>query len=338
MDTTQLAVIAVALGLFFNFSNGFHDASNIVSTIVSTRAMSLHKALMMTATLVFVGSVTIGTSVARTIGGGIVRLDIVEPVDIVAAVTAASAWNIITWVLAIPSSSSHALMGGLMGAAFHTGGVRAVHTESVIVIFLVIFAAPPVGFACAWAVTRMIMGMFADSHPAVAGRVLRRLQNVSAALLALSHGANDAQKTMGIISMTFLVIARQNLPSASRAADAAEFGVPPWVIVTSSLALSLGMLVGAGRIIRTVGTRFFRIKPHHGLGATAASSAVVYACTLLGFPVSTTHIASSCVLGSGAAQRASAVRWALARDIALTWIVTLPASGAIAYLLAALLE
>lgn len=336
MDSLVSAGAVVVLGLLFNFTNGFHDASNIVSTIVASRSMSLKAALFMTAALVFIGSATVGTSVARTIGEGIVRLGAVDCLDIMAAITAAIVWNVFTWILGIPSSSSHAIIGGLIGAAFLRGGIDAVNTVSVIRIFLVILVAPPIGFAASWGVTRILMDLFADMHPGVAGPILRRLQNVSAGLLALSHGANDGQKAMGLIAMALATTLMKAPPAIP--GPGPVFAVPWWAVLGCSAALALGMLSGGGRIIKTVGSRLYRIKPHHGTGAMATSSAVVYACTLLGFPVSTTHIASSCVLGSGAAHRVSAVRWTLAREIFLTWIITLPSAGALAYGLSSIMH
>lgn len=338
MGILEPVTVTVALGLLFNFSNGFHDASNIVSTIVSTRSMGLSAALAMTAVLVLAGSALLGTSVARTIGEGIVDIDVITQAGVASAVAAAVSWNILTWALGLPSASSHALIGGLVGAALAEGGPAAIHLWSLAMIFAVILAAPPLGFACAFFMTRAVMHLFKDMSPNTAGPLLRRLQVASGALLALTHGANDGQKAMGLITMAIVVSGRAG-PVRAWALNLGDpgFMVPAWVVWSCSLFLALGMFTGGGRIIRTMGTRFYRIRPHHGLGTMLSSSLVVYACTLAGFPVSTTHIASSGVLGSGAAERLGIVRWGLAGDILITWVLTLPTSAALAFLLTAVL-
>lgn len=339
MGTVELAYVTIALGLIFNFSNGFHDASNIVSTIVSSRSMSLRSALIMTSILVFVGSLLLGTAVARTIGEGIVAVDSVTAHGIIAAVAAATAWNVMTWFIGLPSSSSHALIGGLIGAAIQHAGIGSIQFKSVLIIFAVIMVSPPLGFISAYYLTRMIFRVFRHMHPTPAGAVLKRLQIFSAAMLAMSHGTNDAQKAMGLITLSLVTLSRVD-PAAMAGiyGGGTTFTVPVWVMLACSIALSLGMLSGGERIIRTVGTKFYKIKPVHGFGAMLSSACVVYLCSILGFPVSTTHIASSGVVGGGSAQRLSIVRWGLTKDIFLTWLFTIPSAAGLAYILAAILE
>lgn len=339
MGTVELAYVTIALGLIFNFSNGFHDASNIVATIVSSRSMPLRSALIMTSILVFLGSLLLGTAVARTIGEGIVAVDSVTSHGIIAAVAAATVWNVMTWFIGLPSSSSHALIGGLIGAAIQNAGIGSIQFKSVLVIFAVIMVSPPLGFISAYYLTRMNFRIFRHMHPIPAGVLLKRLQIFSAALLAMSHGTNDAQKAMGLITLSLVTLSRADPAAmASIYAGGSTFSVPVWVMLACSIALSLGMLSGGERIIRTVGTKFYKIKPVHGFGAMLSTACVVYLCSILGFPVSTTHIASSGIVGGGSAQRLSIVRWGLTKDIFLTWIFTIPSAAGLAYILAGILE
>jgi inorganic phosphate transporter, PiT family len=341
MGTMEVAYVTIALGLFFNFSNGFHDASNIVTTIVSSRSMTIRSALIMTALLVFLGSLIFGTAVAKTIGQGIVGIDSMTVTGIIAAITAATAWNILTWVIGLPSSSSHAIIGGLMGAALQISGVNSIQWPSVLLIFGVILISPLLGFTSSFYLTKMNFRLFRHVHPVTATRILKRLQILSAAMLAISHGTNDAQKAMGLITLSLLVLFRydpQAMAQFYSPGPGGAWAVPMWVILACSLALSLGMLTGGNRIIKTMGMKLFKIKPIHGLGAMLSTALVVFICSLFGFPVSTTHIASSSIVGGGAAQRLGIVRWGLAKDLLLTWLFTIPASGGLAYLLALILK
>jgi PiT family inorganic phosphate transporter len=341
MGMTELAYLTIALGLFFNFSNGFHDASNIVSTIVSSRAMSVRNALIMTALFVFLGSFALGTAVAKTIGESIVNTGSMTVGAIIAAVTAATAWNLFTWAVGLPSSSSHALIGGLIGAALNVSGVSSVEWKSVIVIFGVILASPLLGFVCAFHLTRLNFRIFRHFNPVKATGMLKKLQIFSGAMLAISHGTNDAQKAMGLITLSLLVLHRHDPSAMGRfytPVPGETFAVPFWVILACSFALSLGMLSGGKRIIRTVGMKLYKVKPVHGFGAMLSTASVVYLCSLFGFPVSTTHIASSGIVGGGAAQRLGIVRWGLTKDILLTWIFTIPVSAGLAYLISMVLH
>ncbi len=341
MGTMEVAYLTIGLGLFFNFSNGFHDASNIVTTIVSSRSMTIRSALIMTALLVFLGSLIVGTAVAKTIGQGIVGIDSMTITGIIAAITAATLWNILTWVIGLPSSSSHAIIGGLMGAALQISGVNSIQWMSVLLIFGVILISPLLGFISAFNLTKLNFRLFRHVHPVVATRMLKRLQIISAAMLAISHGTNDAQKAMGLITLSLLVLFRYDPATMAHfytPGTGGAFVVPIWVILACSLALSLGMLTGGKRIIKTMGMKLFKIKPIHGFGAMLSTSLVVFICSLFGFPVSTTHIASSGIVGGGAAQRLGIVRWGLAKELLFTWIFTIPASGGLAYLLSLVLK
>jgi len=341
MDIIHVAYIVIALGLFFNFSNGFHDASNIVTTIVSSRSMNIRNALIMTALLVFFGSLILGTAVAKTIGQGIVSIDAMTIGGIIAAIAAATAWNILTWVIGLPSSSSHAVIGGLMGAALQTSGLNSIEWKSVLVIFGVILISPLLGFISAFNLPRLNFRLLRHMHPVVASSILKRLQIFSAAMLAISHGTNDAQKAMGLITLSLLVLYRHD-PTAMAMlytpGPGGLFVVPTWVILACSFALSLGMLSGGKRIIRTMGMKLFKIKPIHGFGAMFSTALVVFLCSVFGFPVSTTHVASSGIVGGGAAQRMGIIRWGLAKDILLTWLITIPASAGLSYLLSFILN
>ncbi len=277
-----------------------------------------------------------GTSVARTIGEGDRDIDVITRRG-----SPRRCPRRVVNILTRPSACRRRLRtrhGCLVGSALAEGGPAAIHLWSLAMIFAVILAAPPLGFACAFFMTRAVMHLFKDMSPNTAGPLLRRLQVASGALLALTHGANDGQKAMGLITMAIVVSGRAG-PVRAWALNLGDpgFMVPAWVVWSCSLFLALGMFTGGGRIIRTMGTRFYRIRPHHGLGTMLSSSLVVYACTLAGFPVSTTHIASSGVLGSGAAERLGIVRWGLAGDILITWVLTLPTSAALAFLLTAVL-
>jgi PiT family inorganic phosphate transporter len=259
---------------------------------------------------------------------------------IIAAITAATLWNILTWVIGLPSSSSHAIIGGLMGAALQISGVDSIQWKSVLVIFGVILISPLLGFISSFHLTKMNFRLFRHVHPVAATRFLKKLQIFSAAMLAISHGTNDAQKAMGLITLSLLVLFRYDPASMAQFYSpdpGGAFVVPGWVILACSLALSLGMLTGGKRIIKTMGMKLFKIKPIHGFGAILSTAMVVFLCSFFGFPVSTTHIASSGIVGGGAAQRLGIVRWGLAKDLLLTWLFTIPASGGLAYVLSLVL-
>jgi inorganic phosphate transporter, PiT family len=314
------ALIGVAL--LFDFLNGLHDAANSIATIVSTRVLRPHYAVMWAAFFNFIAFLFFGLHVAETIGKGIVEADIVTPAVIFAALLGAISWNVITWVLGIPSSSSHALIGGLLGAGVTKAGLPAVVWSGVIKTTLGIFLAPMLGMATALLLMLVVAWLFRRATPSGADKVFRRTQLFTAALYSLGHGGNDAQKTMGIIAV--LLYSQGMLGGA--------FHVPFWVVLSCQAAMGLGTLMGGWRIVHTMGSKITRITPGQGVCAELGGSIMLFSATWLGIPVSTTHTITGCIIGVGAARRASAVRWGVAGNIVIAWIITLPAAGAIAAL------
>ena len=322
-DVVLVIVVITALG--FDFTNGFHDTANAVSTAVGTRAMSPRFAVALAAILNFVGAF-ISLKVAATIGKGIVDSGVVTPTVIFAALIGAITWNLVTWWYGLPSSSSHALIGGVVGAAIAAAGTGAVEVsglvDNVIIPGLV---APVLAFFVAGAAILIAYLVVGRNRPGPVARGFRYGQLVTSSLFALAHGTNDAQKTMGII--TLALIANGNLPADS-------FEVPTWVIVSSASAIALGTWSGGWRIIKTMGTRIIKMDPAQGFAAQGTGAAVLFSATALGYPLSTTHVISGAVMGSGAAKSVSAVRWGIAGNILTAWGLTLPAAaiiGAVAY-------
>jgi PiT family inorganic phosphate transporter len=325
MGSDVILVIVVVTALAFDFTNGFHDTANAIATSVSTRAMSPRFAVALSAVLNFAGAF-ISLKVAATVGSGIVEAGAVTTTVVFAGLVGAIAWNIATWWAGLPSSSSHALIGGLIGSAFAADGASAINGDGIIEKVLVPAAVAPVlAFVVAAVAILTIYRMVGGLRPGPVNRGYRLGQIVSGSMFSLAHGTNDAQKTMGII--TLALIAHGDLPADS-------FDVPFWVIVSSAAAIALGTYTGGWRIIRTMGSRIIKMDPAQGFSAQGAGSAVVLTATHLGFPLSTTHVISGAVMGAGAAKRLSAVRWGLAGNIAVAWVLTLPAAatiGAIVY-------
>ena len=320
MDSDVILVIVVATALAFDFTNGFHDTANAVATSVSTRAMSPRAAVGLAAILNFAGAF-ISLEVAATIASGIVEADEITETIVFAGLIGAIAWNLITWYFGLPSSSSHALIGGVAGAAFVAAGPDAVLGEGLIEKVLVpALVAPIIAFLCAGMAILIIYRIVGRLRPGPVNRGYRLGQIVTGSLFSLAHGTNDAQKTMGII--TLALIAHGNLP-------ADEFDVPFWVIASSATAIALGTYSGGWRIIRTMGSRIIKMDPAQGFSAQGGGAAVILTASHLGFPLSTTHTISGAIMGAGAARRLSAVRWGLAGNIALAWVLTVPCSGAI---------
>jgi PiT family inorganic phosphate transporter len=314
MEVTLIAVVVLAL--FFDFTNGFHDAANAIATSVSTRALTPRAAVLMAGVLNFAGAF-ISIKVATTVGTGVVKSDVVTINVVLAGVTGAIVWNLITWALGLPSSSSHALIGGVAGAAIGAAGFDAVLWPGVIEKILLpslvsIFA----GIALAGLLVLAILWVFRRFHPGPVNRVFRRLQIGSAAFVALTHGTNDAQKTMGVIALALVA-----------ANPGSEFHVPLWVIASAALAMGLGTYAGGWRIIRTLGRRVTHLEPYQGFAAETATASILFTTAHFGFPVSTTHTITGSVLGAGAARKVSAVRWGIARSILLAWVFTFPAAG-----------
>jgi inorganic phosphate transporter, PiT family len=320
MGDDVVLVIVVATALAFDFTNGFHDTANAIATSVSTRAMSPRTAVAMSSVLNFVGAF-ISLKVAATVASGIVDAASITTTVVFAGLIGAIAWNLATWWLGLPSSSSHALTGGVVGAAFVADGPSAIFGDGLVEKVLVPgLVAPILAFTVAALAILVIYRMVGNVRPGPVNRGYRLGQIVTGSMFSLAHGTNDAQKTMGII--TLALIAHGDLPADS-------FDVPFWVIASSAVAIALGTYTGGWRIIRTMGSRIIKMDPAQGFSAQGAGAAVVLTATHLGFPLSTTHVISGGVMGAGAAKRLSAVRWGLAGNIVLAWILTLPAAAAI---------
>lgn len=318
MDTLHLLLILLALALAFDFVNGFHDSANVVATIIASRAMSARGALALAAVANLAGPFLLGVSVAETIGSEVAKAQAVTIAVVLAALLSASLWNIVTWYAGIPVSSSHALIGGIVGAATAGSGPAAIEGAGLLKVAVALLASPVLGFVAALAVMHATRRFLRNATPK-ANLTLSRLQIATAAALALSHGANDAQKTMGIIALGLLTLGFTH-----------TFVVPWWVIVLSATAIALGSLAGGFRVIRTLAARFYRIRPIHGFASQLASALVILAASVAGGPVSTTQVVSLSILGAGAAERKSKVRWTVFGEIALAWVLTLPATGLLA--------
>jgi len=324
-----LLVIFIAVALIFDFLNGFHDSANVVASTIASKAMSPRVALSISALTNFLGPFMFGVAVATTIGTEVVTEEAVTIPTALAALLSAIVWNLLTWWFGIPSSSSHALIGGFVGAALAGFGVDAIQLDGITKVLLALFLSPFLGFILAYLVLHFILLIGRGFSPRV-NEVFRRGQWITTITLGLSHGTNDAQKTMGI--MTFGLVAFGVLD---------EFVVPTWVIAASAGAIALGTAFGGWRLIRTMGAGFYRIRAVHAFSSQIASTAVILGAALLGGPVSTTQVISSSIVGAGSAERANMVRWGLAGQIAMAWILTIPATvilgGAFYLLLAAIL-
>jgi PiT family inorganic phosphate transporter len=324
VDVSLTLVAVVAVALFFDFTNGFHDTANSIATSVSTRALSPRAAVLSAAVLNFAGAF-VSFEVAATVAKGIVDADAVTLDVVLAGVVGAITWNLITWYLGLPSSSSHALIGGVAGSAIAAAGFDVVKWEGLYEKVLIpSLAAPLIGFFGALLLTVAITWTIRRRHPGVVNRVFRRLQLVSGGFVAFTHGTNDAQKTMGIIALA--LVASGHLDS--------DFGRPPvWVIVSAAAAMAAGTYAGGWRIIRTLGQRVAKIDPPQGFAAQTATATILWFTGTIGFPVSTTHTVSGSVAGAGASRRLSAVRWGVAGNILVAWLLTLPCAGAVGALM-----
>ena len=304
----------------FDFLNGLHDAANSIATIVSTRVLPAKYAVMWAAFFNFIAFAVFGTHVANTIGKGIIDPAIINDQVILGALSGAIAWNVITWLGGMPSSSSHALVGGLLGAGISKAGFSAVVMSGTMKTIFAIVLSPAVGFFLALLLVLIVSWSFAKARPATAEATFRRLQFVSASLFSLGHGGNDAQKTMGII--TVLLFSHGMLTG--------EFHVPFWVVLSCQAAMGLGTLMGGWRIVHTMGSKITRLTPMQGFCAETGGAITLFLATYTGIPVSTTHTITGAIVGVGAAKRVSAVRWNVAGRIVWAWVITIPASGAIA--------
>ncbi|MCE3287607.1 MAG: inorganic phosphate transporter [Gaiellaceae bacterium] len=315
-DLTLVAVIVVAL--FFDFTNGFHDTANAIATSVSTRALTPRTAVLLAAILNFAGAF-VSFAVAATIAKGIVNADAITLSVILAGLVGAITWNLITWFLGLPSSSSHALIGGIAGSAIAASGLDVINWSGIWnKVVLPGLLSPTIGFVAALALMFALVWVIRRRSPTRVNRVFRRAQIVSGSFVAFTHGTNDAQKTMGIMSLALIVSGHLD----------ADFDRPPtWVIVSAALAMALGTYAGGWRIIKTMGTRIAKIDPPQGFAAQTACAGILWTTAHYGFPVSTTQTITGCVMGAGASRRFSAVRWGIAGNIAVAWILTLPAAA-----------
>jgi PiT family inorganic phosphate transporter len=321
-DFTLVAVVAVAL--FFDFTNGFHDTANAIATSVSTRALSPRAAVLSAAVLNFAGAFVF-LQVAATVATGIVNPDVITLEVVLAGLVGAITWNLITWYLALPSSSSHALIGGILGSAIAANGFDVVNWEGLKdKVLIPSLLAPVLGLIGAAALMTVILWIIRKRAPGVVNRVFRRLQLVSGGFVAFTHGTNDAQKTMGIITLALI---------SSGHLEAEPFHVPTWVIVGAATAMAAGTYAGGWRIIKTLGTRVAKLDPPQGFSAQTSTAVILWVTARYGFPVSTTHTISGSVLGAGASTRLSAVRWGVAGNILVAWMLTIPCAAAVGALM-----
>jgi PiT family inorganic phosphate transporter len=317
-----LLVALIAMALAFAFLTGLHDAANSIATVVSTQLLSPFVAVVFAAVGNFLAYWLVGLHVATTVGSGIIDKDVVTPAVLFGALAGAMTWNVLTWLKGLPSSSSHALIGGLLGAGIAHSGFGAVESAGTSKTLIAIVISPMIGFSIAMLLMLLTSILFQHAQPSRANRTFKALHLVSSAAQSISHGGNDAQKTMGVIAV--LLYSTGNL--------AGGFHVPEWVVLSCYSAMALGTLSGGWRIIRTMGSRLTRLNHHSGFCASTASSIVLFGASALGIPVSTTHAIAGSVVGTGAARRSSAVRWSVVTRVVTAWFVTIPASGAVAAL------
>jgi PiT family inorganic phosphate transporter len=310
--------ILIALALVFDFLNGFHDSSNVVATPISSGAIPPRRALMMAAVAHFIGPFLFGVAVATTIGDGLLVEDAITTTALIAGLVGAIAWNLITWYFGLPSSSSHALIGGLVGAALVESGIEAIQLDGLTKIVIALLLSPILGLAIGYGVMFVTLFAARGATPKV-NTFFRKIQYGTMIGLALSHGTNDAQKTMGVITLGLVT-----------AGVLDTFEVPLWVIFLCSAAIALGTALGGWRLIRTLGGKIFRIRPVHAFASQLAGGAVIMGAALAGAPVSTTQVMSTAIIGVGAAERANKVRWTVLRDLMVAWLLTIPAAALMA--------
>jgi PiT family inorganic phosphate transporter len=330
MDGASFVLITlIAVALLFDFLNGLHDAANSIATIVSTRVLSPRYAVAWAAFFNFIAFAVFGLHVAATIGTGIVSPSVIDDSVIFGALMGAIIWNVVTWLAGIPSSSSHALIGGLVGAGLCKGGWKVIVWSGLGKTAAAIFLSPATGFFLALLLVLFVSWSFLKASPYWVDKVFRHVQFLSASAYSLGHGGNDAQKTMGIIAALLF----------AHGMEQGSFHVPFWVVMSCQAAMALGTLFGGWRIVRTMGSRITHLTPMQGVCAETAGALTLFGATYMGVPVSTTHTITGAIVGVGAARRASAVRWNVAKDIVVAWIVTMPAAGligAVFYLLASI--
>jgi PiT family inorganic phosphate transporter len=329
---TLVLVVILVLAVVFDYINGFHDTANAIATSVSTRALRPEQAIALSATANFVGALT-GTAVATTIGKGLVDEQALNAADpsltyLAAAIIGGIIWNLLTWRLGIPSSSSHSLIGGLLGASIAAAGLSVIKVDGVVgkVLFPLV-TSPVLGLAIGFGFMVVLLNIFRRAHPTRINERFRRMQVLSAAYMAFSHGSNDAQKTMGIMALALF-----------SAGVIPTFQIPIPVILVAATAISLGTAAGGWRIIKTMGQRVVKLDPVHGFAAETTAATIILGASHFGMPVSTTHVISSAIMGVGSSERLSAVRWGVARGIVVAWILTIPAAGLVAAISYAILH
>ncbi len=324
-----LLVVIIFVALVFDYTNGAHDTGNVVATVIATRSLTPKQAVAIAAVLNFLGAM-VGDKVALTVGKGIVNTAAIMDCHtlVLAALLGAIFWNLLTWVLGLPSSSSHALVGGLIGAGWAYGGRATLEFSSIFwKVILPIFLSPLCGFLVGYGATLALAWMSVGARPKSANRLFRRLQVISSSIMAFSHGMNDAQKTMGIITLALFIFGR--IPSIA---------VPLWVKIFCAIVMMLGTVTGGWKIVKTMSSKFFTMEPIHGLAIQTASAAVIEGATVLGAPISTTHVISASVLGSGSVRSLATVRWGVAGRMVIAWFLTLPAAALVGALMFRLLQ
>jgi PiT family inorganic phosphate transporter len=315
---------AIAAALFFDFVNGFHDSANAIATVVGTRVLRPLYAVSIAAAANFVGPFVFGTAIATTVGKGIIKPEIATVEVILAGLIGAIVWDLITWYFGLPSSSSHALIGGLVGSALIAGGLNVLVYSGIEKVLIFMIVSPITGFIVAFALAILMMYFLRDSKPSMVNHIFGKLQIASSTFFSLAHGANDGQKTMGVI--TALLIASGYLSSD-------KFVVPGWVILSAATAIGAGTFFGGWRIVKTMAFRITELKPYQGFCAETGGGVILTAMAALGIPVSTTHAISGAIMGVGSTRRLSAVRWGVGKRIVSAWLITIPASAAIAALI-----
>jgi inorganic phosphate transporter, PiT family len=315
---SPLIIAVIILALAFDFLNGIHDSSNVVATMISSRALSPRVALSMTAVAEFSGPFIFGVAVANTIGNEVVVATAISVQVLLAALISAIFWNLLTWYLGFPSSSSHAMIGGFMGAVVMGAGWGAIKLHGLEKILIALFTSPIIGFVFGYIILRLILLLSWNATPRI-NSLFKRSQVLTGLALALSHGANDAQKTMGIITLALLI-----------GGEIDTFSVPLWVIILCAGMIAMGTSVGGWKLIRTLGGKFYKIRPVDGLASQLTSAIVILGASLVGGPVSTTQVVSSAIMGVGAAERVNKVRWGVAQEIATAWLLTIPATALVA--------
>jgi len=329
VDSGIVLICGILTALFFDFVNGFHDSANAIATVVGTRVLKPIHAVSMAAVANFVGPFVFGTAIAATVGKGIIQPEFSTFEVIIAGLIGAIVWDLLTWYFGLPSSSSHALIGGLIGSALVAGGIQALVFGGIEKVLTFIAVSPMLGFIVALSFAIVIMYFLRKYRPHKINKVFGKLQIVSSVFFSLTHGANDGQKTMGII--TALLIAGGLL-------DAKSFVVPTWVILVSAAAMALGTFLGGWRIVKTMAFRITELKPFQGFCAETGGGAILTTMAWLGIPVSTTHAISGAIMGVGSTRRLSAVRWGIGKRIVYAWLITIPASAAVSAIILAIIK